>query len=357
MEKIIFRCECGRSLDIQYDYKKIKKLIIEKDFKARSVSHWKYWMFYPIENLKNIISLQEGGTPLIESKEIGSKIGCELLFKNEGVNPTGSFKDRGSTIEISKAKQVGAKRISCATTGNMGASVAAYAARAGIKTRIFIPEKTSEQKIAQIKAYGAELVPVKGTYEDALKAAESLKDGYYMAGDYPFRGEGEKSVGYEIIDQMGWKAPDFIVAPMGNGTMIYAVWKAIKELKICGLIKKLPKLVGVQAEGCDPIVRAFKKNLDDVPPVKNPRTIADAIACENPIDGLEALTAIRESKGLAESVSDREILNTMSVLGREGIYAEPGGAAATAGLLKLKDIFEGKTIISLVTGHGLKFLR
>jgi len=373
MEPMLYKCGCGGSLDMQYDYEKIRKELKKNfsEFKSQQPSHWKYKLFYPVskrhgnevsgsaENLRfscALVTMNEGGTPLLQSVKIGKNIGCNLFFKMESANPTGAFKDRGSAVEITKAIEMRAKRVVCATTGNMGASVAAYCARAGIRAKIFAPDKTPKQKLSQIAAYGAEIFHVKGTYEDAAVAAEmQSKNHYFLAGDYPYRGEGEKSVGFEIIEQM--PKADYIICPIGNGTLIYAVWKAVREMKIVGLIKKLPRLIGVQAEGCNPVVRAFDNDDDHIEPVKKPKTFADAIACGNPIDGLEALSALRESKGVAISVSDSEILNAIKILGKEGIYAEPGGAAATAGLLKIAshgNIFRGKNVVSVVSGHGLK---
>ncbi len=351
-----YRCECGGSLDIRYDYGRIKKEMRnhKAEFLAETPSHWKYKKFYPVSN--PLVSMREGGTPLLRSLKIGKHIKCNLSFKMESANPTGSFKDRGSSVEMTKAIEMKAKRVACATTGNMGASVAAYCARAGIQARIFVPDNTPKQKLAQIAAYGAEIKHVRGTYEDAAAAAEmQSKNNYYLAGDYPYRGEGEKSVGFEIMEQ--FPKAEYIVCPIGNGTLIYAVWKALKEFGVCGLIKRLPRLVGVQAEGCNPVARAFSENRNFIEPIKKPRTFADAIACGNPIDGLEALSALRESRGFAASVSDSEIKNAIKILGCEGIYAEPGGAAATAGLLKTAkrdNPFAGKNVVSIISGHGLK---
>ncbi len=351
-----YRCECGGSLDVQYDYDRIRKELKKRmaEFKSQNPSHWKYKMFYPVS--RALVTMNEGGTPLLKSVRVGRQTSANLFFKMESANPTGSFKDRGSTVEISRAVELNAERVVCATTGNMGASVAAYCARAGIHAKIFVPDKTPREKLAQMSAYGAEILHVRGTYEDASVAAEmQAKKHYFLAGDYPYRGEGEKSVGFELMEQL--PQANYIACPIGNGTLIYAVWKAIREMKICGLIKKLPRLIGVQAEGCNPVVRAFSENRSFIEPVKKPRTFADAIACGNPIDGLEALSALRESKGMAVSVSDSEIKNAIRTLGKEGIYAEPGGAAATAGLLKIAshgNIFKGKNVVSIVSGHGLK---
>ncbi len=355
--KMKYRCECGGSLDMRYDYVKIRRELRKSgaEFRKQQPSHWKYKIFYPVSRAS--VTMGEGGTPLLPSAGIGRQTGAKIFFKMESANPTGSFKDRGSAVEISRAIELEAKRVVCATTGNMGASVAAYCARAGIHAKIFVPDNTPKEKLSQILAYGAEIKHVRGTYEDAAIAAElESRRHYFLAGDYPYRGEGEKSVGFETIEQL--PTTDYIVCPIGNGTLIYAVWKALKEMKTVGLAKKLPKLVGVQAERCNPVARAFDKNESRIEPIMEPRTFADAIACGNPIDGLEALSALRESKGFATSVSDPEIRSAIKVLGSEGIYAEPGGAAATAGLLKLakreKNVFAGKKVVSVVSGHGLK---
>ena len=348
-ESILFECpSCKGPLDIIYDYEEIKKHILKDEFRHANITHWKYWPFYPIDDLSKIITLKEGGTPLIESRCKG------YYFKNEGLNPTGSFKDRGTTIEISHVMEIGAEDIACATTGNMGASIAAYAARAGcINATFYIPTFASKIKYVQIGAYGGKIVPVKGTYEDALNLTRKLRQekGVYLTGDYPYRGEGEKSIGFEIIDQLNWKAPDYVVVPIGNGTMIYGVYKAFKELRKVGLLSKLPKIVGVQAKGCSPIAEAFAKKRKTFTPFKNPKTIASAINCGNPVDGLKALHAVYDTKGIAVSVTDKEIRMTQKLLGMEGIYSEPGGATAYAGAIKLK--LKG-TVVCVVSGHGLK---
>ncbi len=347
--KIIFECsKCGYSLDIEYDYGKIRKRQ-ESFFFEVIPTHWKYYDYYPIKDLTKIVSLQEGGTPLIKSNQFKN-----WLFKFEGVNPTGVFKDRGSSIEISKAKELNQKKVLCASTGNMGASIAAYCQRAGIEAEIILPDFTPEIKRNQIKAYGAKINILKGSYEKALNKTKEIrrKTNVYLVGDYPFRGEGQKSVTFEILDQMGLMPPENIVCPIGNGTLIYSVYKACIEFKKTGLIKKIPQIHGIQAEGCNPIVKAFKEKAKDITALKKTKTIASAINCNNPVDGLEALHAIKYSKGLAEDVSDKEILLARKELGKEGIYSETSGAAAFAGAKKL-DLGAEKTAI-IITGHGLK---
>lgn len=353
-EKKLFRCKkCGGSLDIEYDYKIIENTIIKEFFIREHPWHWKYWMFYPVLDLSNRITLIEGGTPLLRSKQF-SKKNLEVYFKFEGSNPTGSFKDRGTTVEISKAVEFGRNRVCCASTGNMGASVAAYCAKAGIECKIFIPLHATGAKVKQIQVHGAELIRKKD-YAEALKECEryARKTGSYLTGDYPHRSEGEKSVGFEIADQLNWKVPDYVVCPMGNGTLIFAIWDAFNDLKKVKLIDKLPKMIGVQADGCSPIVDAFKKK-KRIEPIDNPKTIASAIECGDPVDGEKALNALRESKGFGEKVSDEDIVKTLKMLAKkEGLFVEPSGAVSLSGMLKLKDRLEG-TVVCILTGHGLK---
>lgn len=348
-DAVIFECtKCKGPLEIIYNYEEIKKHILREEFRHAHITHWKYWPFYPIHDLSRIVTLQEGGTPLLLSRKKG------YYFKNEGLNPTGSFKDRGTTMELTHVTELGVKDIACATTGNMGASIAAYAARAGsVKATFYIPTFASKIKYVQIEAYGGKIIPVKGTYEDALQMTKELREkkGTYLTGDYPYRGEGEKSVGFEIIDQLDWHAPDYIVIPIGNGTLLYGLYKALKELHIVGLLDRLPHLVGVQARGCSPLVAAFQKKKKRFSPVTKPKTIASAINCGNPVDGVKALYALYGTKGSAIAVTDAEIRHAQKELGKEGIYAEPGGATAYAGALKLG--LQG-TVVVLVTGHGLK---
>jgi len=235
----------------------------------------------------------------------------------------------------------------------MGASVATFCARANLSCEIFVPSYAPQEKIKQIKRAGAKVVQVKGDYTLAEKiAAKKCAQGKsFLVGDYAFRGEGEKSIGYEIVDEVN---PDYVIAPIGNGTMLSAVWKSFKEMKKVGLFSKLPKLIGVQATGCDPVVKAFKRNKKIVP-VK-PKTVATAIACGDPIDGKAALQALYDSGGDAVSVGDKEILAARKHLAtHEGIDAEPSGAVAYAGFKKVR-IPHHKRIVILVTGHGLKDL-
>jgi threonine synthase len=354
-ETQISKCrKCSSTLEIEFDYGRLRKVLTKEKLTSRAFLHSRYLELYPV---KNLVSLQEGGTALLKSRNLEKelKLGFELYFKYEGTNPTGSFKDRGSSVEIAKALEFEAKGTVCASTGNMGASVAAYSGLANLTCSIFTPKDTASTKMEQILAYGAKVYHTSGDYTQAMKMAEEVaREGKaYLLGDYLYRREGTKSIGFEISEQL--PNPDYVFCPVGNGTLIAATWKAFREFKILGFQKTLPKMAGIQAWECSPIVKAFR---DDSPirAVKNPHTVAVAIECGDPIDGKGVLKAIRESGGFAESVSDREILRARELLGRrEGLFAEPGGAAAFAGILKSREKIErGSRVVCLVTGHGLK---
>lgn len=351
-DRLLYRCDkCKGSLEIVYDYSKLKKLSWKK-LRSRIFNHWRYVEFYPASKVQ--LFLGAGGTALVESKKKKN-----VFFKLEFQNPTGSFKDRGSAVEISHAKDTRAKKVVCASTGNMGASVSAYSARAGLKCEIVLPKAATGEKIQQIKNLGAQTTKVNGDYTFAAKTAYNKfkKHKGFLVGDYSFRGEGEKSVGYEIIDQLNEcklvNKKVYVICPIGNGTLISAIWKGLKEFKKAGLLKKLPILIGVQAKGCNPVSRSFRTGMKIQKLI--PKTLAGAIACGDPLDGEKAVKALRESKGKAVEVSDSEILSARKEMGEiEGIDCEPSGAAPYAALKKLK--LNGVKVL-VVTGHGLKDLK
>jgi threonine synthase len=348
-----FRCGCGGSLEIVFDYRKISRSFVN-GMRRRPFNHARYLELYPVRKL---VSIQEGGTPLIRSSNLERILGLgfELYFKYEAQNPTGSFKDRGSSVEIGRALELGIKKAVCASTGNMGASLAAYSGIANIRCFVLTPSDARIVKIEQMLACGADVYRVCGDYAMAAKMAERActEHGVYLLGDYMYRREGTKSVGFEICEQLS--NPDYIITPIGNGTLISATWKAMKEFETLKMLKKKPRMIGVQSSRCMPVVRAFMES-SEIRPVTNPHTVAVAIECGDPIDGGRALNAIRESSGFAESVTDREILKARELLSRkEGLFAEPAGAVSLAGLIKNKDRIEkGSRVVCLVTGHGLK---
>lgn len=349
----VFRCECGGSLDVVYDYPKMRRSVKRKKLLARPLNHARYAEFYP---LRDPLSIQEGATPLVRSHRLERefRLPFKLWLKYEAQNPTGSFKDRGSSVEVAKALDFRAKKVICASTGNMGASVSAYSGMAGLKCAIVVPQDAAEIKMEQILAYGARVIRITGDYTRAAEFVEYAHKvkGYYLLGDYLWRREGTKSVGFELADQM--EGIDYVVCPIGNGTLISAVWKAFQEFKKMGWLARLPRLVGVQAAGCSPVCRAFRDGRP-IKPVRG-RTVAVAIECGNPMDGERALQAIKDSKGNCVSVTDSEILKARELLAQhEGMFAEPAGAVSLAGILKARKSFKGNArVVSLVTGHGLK---
>lgn len=301
----------------------------------------------------NIITLNEGNTPLIKSSNLKDIVGnCNLYFKYEGVNPTGSFKDRGMTAAITKAVADGSKNVICASTGNTSASAAAYAARAGIRCIVLIPEgKVAMGKLAQAVVYGADIVQIKGNFDQALnlvKEAAQRLPVTIVNSINPYRLEGQKTGAFEICDDLG-KAPDYQFMPVGNAGNISAYWKGYKEYKENNVIDSLPKMMGVQAAGAAPIVEGRV--------IENPETIATAIRIGNPASWDKATAALKESRGAIDKVSDDEILEAYRLLAsREGIFAEPASCASLAGLMKYTKTHDlsGKTVVCILTGNGLK---
>lgn len=307
----------------------------------------------PVSSATPIISLCEGGTPLVHAETISKMLNNDVWLKYEGANPTGSFKDRGMTMAISKAAEAGSKAVICASTGNTSASAAAYATKAGMRPVVLVPQgKIAMGKLAQAIAHGAKLLQVDGNFDDCLTLARELSDRYPVAlvnSVNPFRIEGQKTASFEIIDALGF-APDLHVLPVGNAGNITAYWKGYNEYFNDGIAKHLPQMWGFQAAGASPIV------LNKV--VSNPETIATAIRIGNPASWKEAVVARDESGGLINSVTDDEILSAYRLVAdKEGLFVEPSSAAGIAGLIKKKSegkLPTGKKIVITVTGNGLK---
>jgi threonine synthase len=314
-----------------------------------------------VSNRGNIISLGEGGTHLHKCDRLAQKLGLTNLYlKDETTNPTGAFIDRGTSVEVSKAKELRFQFASCGSSGNLAASVVAYTARAGIKSHVFVPQRVDIGKLYQIIAYKPEIKIVKDREEGEIRILEQTSKIYPIVGHSPYFLEGIKTTGYEIIEQLEWHSPDWIIVPMGNGGHLSMIWKAIKELQSLGWIKNgKPKLVGVQAKGCAPIVKAFQAEHEEVKPVVRTTTMAIDIAMKNPSCGQLALNAIRESKGFTISVTDNAILDAVSSLaGLEGVFAEPASAATIAALHQIiqeKTIDIHESIVCVITGMGLKY--
>ncbi|MCD6372461.1 MAG: threonine synthase [Thermococcus sp.] len=351
-KELRYRCECGGLLEVVTDLDRAEDV-----FDGKNVVLWKYESWLPV---KKRVSLDEGGTPLYRLKNLEKDLGVEIYAKNEGANPTGSFKDRGMTVGVSKALELGMDKVICASTGNTSASLAAYAARAGIKAYVLVPSgKIALGKLAQAIIYGARVVPVRGNFDDALRVVveASAKLGVYMLNSInPFRLEGQKTIALEIYDQLGF-VPDNVVLPVGNAGNISAIWKGFKELYAKGITEKLPKMIGIQAEGASPLARAWKTG-GKFKPVEKPETVATAIRIGNPANWPKAWRAVEESGGLFESVSDEEILRAQHLLAsREGLFVEPASATPLAGLMKLLESGEverDESYVLITTGHGLK---
>ncbi len=361
-EESITACvKCNSPLEVIYDYDKIAERVNKQLLKTAPLKAIKYLDFYPLRDYRKVISMDEGGTPLYKAKRLGKKLGLKNLFiKNEGANPTGAFKDRGSMVEITKAKELGKKAICVASTGNMAASVSAYANKAGIPCYILVPEGVAIGKMSQTTSYGGRIIQVRGTYDDAATLTQKMakEHNFYLAGDYAFRLEGQKSIGFEIAEQLDWNAPDKVIMPMGCGTNISAVWKGFKEFKGFDFIDSLPEMVGAQARGANPIVEAVKKHKKKFAVLDKPETVASAVSVGNPLDGLKAIKTITESGGFADDFTDVEILEAEKLLAKEeALFVEPAAALPLAALIKAKEsnkIKGDETVVMVMTGSGLK---
>lgn len=309
--------------------------------------------YLPVSDKTPVVTLNEGNTPLIKCENLAGKIGldAEIYLKFEGCNPTGSFKDRGMTMAVSKAKEAGSGAIICASTGNTSASAAAYGAKAGLRTFVLIPDGyIALGKLSQAMMYGAEIIAIQGNFDEALEMVRKISDNYPITlvnSVNPYRIEGQKTGAFEICNALG-QAPDYHFIPVGNAGNITAYWKGYKEWHAAGKISKLPKMMGFEAEGSAAIVRGER--------ILKPETLATAIRIGNPASWKQAEAARDESNGVINSVTDEEIVKAYKLLASsEGVLAEPASAASVAGLIKFKDkVKAGSKIVCILTGNGLK---
>lgn len=313
----------------------------------------RYREFLPVDNSTPVVTLNEGNTPLIKADNLAKKIGidAEIYLKFEGCNPTGSFKDRGMTMAVTKAKESGSGAIICASTGNTSASAAAYGAKAGLKTYVLIPDGyIALGKLSQAMMYGADIIAIQGNFDKALEMVREISDKYPITlvnSVNPYRIEGQKTGAFEICEALG-QAPDYHFIPVGNAGNITAYWKGYKEWHKLGKIKELPKMMGFEAEGAAAIVKGER--------IMNPETVATAIRIGNPASWKFAEAARDESNGMINYVTDEEILKAYKLIAScEGVLAEPASAASVAGLIKVKDtVKSGSKIVCILTGNGLK---
>ncbi|KUO42305.1 MAG: hypothetical protein APU95_01980 [Hadesarchaea archaeon YNP_N21] len=369
-EKGLLTCKkCGGKLEVLYDYDAILEKITKDVLERRKNGVWKYLELLPVADRKHIVSLWEGGTPLLEGKNLSRSIGAgKILLKDETRNPTSSFKDRMMSVGISKAVEFNAKAVVTASSGNAAISLAAYAAKAGIECYAFVPAEAPTAKLAQLMIYGALAVKAvpKGIGDPTYKLMRLAQEKYgWMplpsSGAFnPYHVEGLKTMSYEVCEQLNWKTPDWVIIPVGAGTLLSGNAKGYFEFKKLGLIEEVPRIVAIQAEGCAPLVRGFKENIPpyEIPTWENPRTIAGGLVDPYPWDADTAIPYIKNSKGTAETVSDEEILKAEKMLAKEeGIFAEPSGAAGLAGFIKLVNdgaIDRSDVVVIEVTGGGLK---
>jgi threonine synthase len=348
---------------VRLDLEEAGEALEEGEYRRRPLSVWRYKELIPVERSSPIFSLNEGGTPLVRCDNLGRELGVKKLWvKFDGTNPTGSFKDRGMTVGITKAREIGMRTVTCASTGNTSASLAAYAGLAGMKCVVLVPGgKVALGKLAQAMMHGAVVVSVRGNFDDALdlvmKSSERL--GLYVLNSVnPFRIEGQKTAAFEICDQLGGRSPELLYIPVGNGGNSAAYWKGFAEYEALGVVRGHPVIRGIQAEKSAPIAEMFSSGSDRINPVEKPETVATAIRIGNPANWKKTFRAIKESGGYASAVSDAEILEAQSMLAKlEGIFTEPAGAASLAGLAK--DMKSGRAdrsqeCVCVCTGHGLK---
>jgi len=347
----LYTCRnCGSPLEVVYEDAEFHRA---KTFDGRGV-----WRYQPILPVKKAVTLGEGDTGLHRCERLGRELGIPRLYvKNEGENPTGSFKDRGMTVGIALAKAVGARAVGCASTGNTSASMAAYAARAGLVALVLLPQgKVAMGKLSQAIAHGARIAQIDGNFDDAMRLVVelSLKDRslYLLNSINAYRLEGQKTLAFEVCETLG-DAPDALVLPMGNAGNIGAIWKGFNEWKRLGRIKRVPRMVGVQAAKAAPIARAWRARAK-FRAMSNPETVATAIRIGAPVSWQKALAALTDSGGEAGTVTDREILDAQRLLARtEGLFVEPASAVPIAWLRKRK-LKGARTVVCVATGHGLK---
>jgi threonine synthase len=359
--------ECGKPLLVRYDLERAAESLTKESLATRGNSLWRYKEVLPVEDEANIVSLGEGGTPLFRTPKLGSRldIPVDLYIKDEGQNPTQSFKARGMTAAISMAKELGVKKAAVPSAGNAAGALAAYAAKAGIEANIFMPADTPRANIIECEQTGANVTLIDGLITDCGKIVAERKDaeGWFDVSTLkePYRVEGKKTMGYELAEQFNWELPDVIVYPTGGGTGLIGMWKAFDEMEQMGLIgSHRPRMVTVQSSTCAPIVRAFRSGERFAEEFENASTVASGLRVPKAIGDFLILDAIRASGGTAVDVTDEELIAGVREIGAaEGIFAAPEGAAALPAIRKLIAegwITQGERVVIFNTGAGVKYL-
>ncbi|MBI4202906.1 MAG: threonine synthase [Chloroflexi bacterium] len=357
---------CGKVLYARYDLVRARRALRRHLLATRPSTMWRYFEVMPVRQARNVVSLGEGMTPLIPARNLGAQLGCPRLFiKDEGGNPTGTFKARGLSAAVSKAKELGIASLAMPSAGNAAGALAAYCAHGGMKARVFMPKDAPLANQQECSAFGAQVTLVEGLIGDAgrLSREQAAQHGLFDVSTLqePYRVEGKKTLGYELAEQLGWRTPDVIVYPTGGGTGIVGIWKAFQEMVELGWLEQATtRMVVVQAEGCAPIVRAFHQGAYLAEPWVGAHTIAAGIRVPSAIGDYLILQALRESGGAAVAVSDQDILREIQTMAStEGIFPCPEGAATLAGLrrlLKEGAIDPSGTIVLMNTGAAYKYL-
>jgi threonine synthase len=343
-----WRCDCGGLLDLAFTPHFDLQAIA-----ARPPTLWRYREALPVDDDRHILTFGEGFTPLTPFHLDGR----ELLIKQDQLFPTGSYKDRGAAVLISKAFELGVTEVVEDSSGNAGCAIAAWCARAGITCQVFCPDSTSPAKTVQIEMYGARLVLVPGSREATARAVLAAAQQFYYASHSwnPFFFHGTKTWAYEVCEQLGWSAPDTVILPAGNGTLLLGAFIGFNELFAAGLIRRVPRIIAVQAEHCAPLAMAFNQNLERLPAILPHDTLAEGIAIAEPVRGRQIIQAVRQTDGHFITVSDAEIKHTLRELARQGAYIEPTAAAAPAAAARyLRTCPSGEQVVTVFTGHGLK---
>jgi threonine synthase len=364
--KLVNLCTCGKPLLVNYDLEKAARTLTRESLDGRESSLWRYREVLPVDNEANVLSLGEGMTPLIKADRLASTLGLSSLFiKDEGVNPTGSFKARGMAVAISMAKELGARKLAVPSAGNAAGALAAYAAKAGLPAFIFMPNDTPKANVIECQQTGAHVTLIDGLITDCGKIIAERKDeeGWFDVSTLkePYRVEGKKTMGYELAEQLDWELPDIILYPTGGGTGLIGMWKAFDEMERLGWIgSRRPRMVTVQAEGCAPIVKAFAAGATAGADVPDAHTVASGLRVPKAVGDFIMLDILRKSGGTAVSVTDAELVEAVKEIGSaEGIFAAPEGAAclpALKALLKRGEIKRDDRIVLFNTGTGVKYL-
>ena len=366
-DEVIRICaECSKVLYPRYDLAGARDALNPDELKNRPANMWRYFEVMPVLDEANVITLGEGFTPIFKAERLGDKIGASAVYiKDEGLNPTASFKARGLSAAVSKAKELGITKLTMPSAGNAAGAMAAYAAKGGMEAYVFMPKDAPEANQIEVSISGGDLTLIDGLISDAgvLSRKRAAEEGLFDVSTLqePYRVEGKKTMGYEIAEQSGWELPDAIIYPTGGGTGIVGMWKAFAEMEEMGWIgPKRPKMYAVQAEGCAPIVRAFREGAEFAEPWENAQTMAAGIRVPGAIGDYLILGAIRESGGGALTVTDDEMKYYMSLVASlEGMFICPEGAATAVALNKLLvagDLSPDENILLLNTGSGLKYL-